>query len=310
VAERVGRLSGSEDQQVQFMLGLYWAAQAGRVDSGVGLDAVEAYLEEVPDIRLRSDTLYELAGRLGEGRTPAELVVLYDRYFEKFMALEDLPSAAACLVILGWTQDAAALPVLGKALSHSEEAIRGAARGGLSLMGAGELLAPEFYSVKFSPMMAFDWDLLRRYGRYPELVMTTELGDIVVRMDAEQAPMGVQNLIQHVEAGRFDDIAFYRVEPNHVVQTAPNGHFGERVQSEFTRIAKEENTMGLGDLGKDTLSQHIAITHLMRPHNEGKYTNLGRVIGGGDIVKTVSKYDPVLRSRMVTNGPMKESLGQ
>ena len=186
-------------------------------------------------------------------------------------------------------------------MSHSNKVIRAAARGGLSLVEGGELNALEFYSVSFSPMMTIDWQLLNRYGRFPKLVMSTALGDIVVRMDAEQAPMGVQNLIQHVEAGRFADIAFYRVEPNHVVQTAPHGHFGERVMSEFTRIAKEENTMGLGDLGKDTLSQHIAITHLMRPHNEGKYTNLGHVIKGGGIVKTLPKYSRVLRSRIIPN---------
>lgn len=106
--------------------------------------------------------------------------------------------------------------------------------------------------------------------------------------DAEQAPVAAANLIKHIEKKKFDALHVYRLVPNHVIQAGPPGNFGYRIRSEFTRIPKVEHSFGIGDLGKDTASQHIAITHLMRPHNEGKCTNLGLVTSGRQIVKTVN----------------------
>ena len=138
--------------------------------------------------------------------------------------------------------------------------------------------------------------------------MTTRLGDIVIELDSEQAPMGAQSLITHVEAGRFDDLHVYRAVPNHVIQAGPQGSFGYRIRSEFTRVPKVEHSFGIGDYGKDTASHHIAITHLMRPHNEGKYTNLGLVIEGREIVKELAKFDQVLKTRVMIDEDARKAL--
>ena len=94
----------------------------------------------------------------------------------------------------------------------------------------------------------------------------------------------------------------YRLVPNHVIQVGPPGNFGYRIRSEFTRIPKIEHSFGIGDFGKDTASQHIAITHLMRPHNEGKYTNLGLVIKGRDIVKQV-RFNEIINKTTIQPDP-------
>ncbi|MEM7394098.1 MAG: peptidylprolyl isomerase, partial [Verrucomicrobiota bacterium] len=151
--------------------------------------------------------------------------------------------------------------------------------------------------------LKLDWDLLAKYGRHPKIIFTSGSGDIVIELDVEQAPMGSQNLITLIEAGRFDQLYFYRVVPNHVIQAGPQDYTGHRIRSEFTRIPKLENTFGLGDYGKDTITHHIAITHLMRPHNEGKYTNLGLVIEGEERVKRIHKYERLLKARVVPDKP-------
>ena len=66
-------------------------------------------------------------------------------------------------------------------------------------------------------------------------------------------------------------------------------------------MPKVEHSFGIGDYGKDTASQQIAITHLMRPHNEGKYTNLGLVVEGREIVKKLGKFDRILKTRVVAD---------
>ena len=97
----------------------------------------------------------------------------------------------------------------------------------------------------------------------------------------------------------MDSIHIYRVELNHVTQFGALGHSEFRVLNEITRIMKEEGSCGIGSFGKDTGSQHIAITHLIRPHNEGKYTTFGRVVEGSDIVQRATKYDLILSARVI-----------
>lgn len=44
----------------------------------------------------------------------------------------------------------------------------------------------------------------------PRAVIVTELGDIVVLLEAEAAPVSVENFIAHARAGHYDDGSFYR----------------------------------------------------------------------------------------------------
>ena len=120
-----------------------------------------------------------------------------------------------------------------------------------------------------------------------------------IEVDAEQAPMGVQNLIEHINSGLMDSIYIYRIELNHVTQFGTPGHSRFRVLNEITRIPKYEASCGIGHLGKDTGSQHIAIAHLMRPHNEGKYTTFGIVIEGQELVRSVERYELIISSNVI-----------
>ncbi len=163
------------------------------------------------------------------------------------------------------------------------------------------------YMLDFVPFLDPDWGLLQKFGRHPEMTFHTRLGEIVIQLDAEQAPVGTANLINHIQDGPFNQLYVYRLVPNHVIQAGPPGNFGYRIRSEFTRIPKVEHSFGIGDFGKDTASQHIAITHLMRPHNEGKYTNLGLVIKGRDIVKRV-RFNELISKTTIQPAPKRKPL--
>ena len=287
-ASQIEAATTHPNPQVNLLTGVYLAERTARDPSEKSFGAFHKFLTKVRDHRVRRDALFELAHGLQDKLSGKEQAARFGAYYKMLLAEGDHPSAGACLLILGTTEDPDALPTLQSALAHANPIIREAVQRGLKLYKNGTTKPINYYILDYLPFLDPDWELLQKYGRHPEMIFTTKLGDIVIQLDAEQAPVAVANLIKHIEEKNFDALHVYRLVPNHVIQAGPPGNFGYRIRSEFTRIPKVEHSFGIGDLGKDTASQHIAITHLMRPHNEGKYTNLGLVTSGRQIVKTVN----------------------
>lgn len=55
-------------------------------------------------------------------------------------------------------------------------------------------------------------------GLHPRVKMETTLGDIVLLLDAENAPITVQNFVQYVEDGFYSGLVFHRVIPTFMIQ--------------------------------------------------------------------------------------------
>lgn len=54
---------------------------------------------------------------------------------------------------------------------------------------------------------------------YPELTISTSLGDVLIELDRQRAPLTVNQFLHHVQAGRYDDNLVHRVVKDYVVQT-------------------------------------------------------------------------------------------
>jgi len=54
---------------------------------------------------------------------------------------------------------------------------------------------------------------------FPELTISTSMGDVVVELDRGRAPMTVNQFLHHVQDGRYDDNLVHRVVKDYVVQT-------------------------------------------------------------------------------------------
>ena len=52
----------------------------------------------------------------------------------------------------------------------------------------------------------------------PVVILTTSLGDIKVELDADKAPVSVQNFLDYVKAGYYDGTVFHRVIPGFMIQ--------------------------------------------------------------------------------------------
>jgi len=73
--------------------------------------------------------------------------------------------------------------------------------------------------------------------------MSTSLGDITIELDAEKAPITVENFLAYVDEGFYDGTIFHRVIPGFVLQ---GGGFTADMQQESTHAPiKNEADNGL-----------------------------------------------------------------
>jgi peptidyl-prolyl cis-trans isomerase A (cyclophilin A) len=73
----------------------------------------------------------------------------------------------------------------------------------------------------------------------------TTLGNIVVRLNANRAPLTVQNFVQYVVQGHYDGTIFHRVVPNFVAQAG--GYLPDMTEREAERTVVNESGNGLSN---------------------------------------------------------------
>jgi len=80
----------------------------------------------------------------------------------------------------------------------------------------------------------------------PLVQMETSLGEIILELDIEKAPLSVANFIRHARAGHYDGTIFHRVIPDFMIQ---GGGMSADMTSKATRPAiKNEAANGLKNL--------------------------------------------------------------
>jgi peptidyl-prolyl cis-trans isomerase A (cyclophilin A) len=132
----------------------------------------------------------------------------------------------------------------------------------------------------------------------------TELGDILLALDAERAPLTAANFVRYVEAGRFDDTSFYRaaategasgrgfiqggIRRNYrrmfpPIAHEPTSETGLSHQAGTISMARTEPGNAMGEFFI-TLS---AMPAMDASGGEPGYAAFGRVTGGMDVVRRI-----------------------
>ena len=52
---------------------------------------------------------------------------------------------------------------------------------------------------------------------HPELAVKTSLGEFRIRLDAQNAPLTVENFLEYVDSGFYRDTTFHQVEPGYMI---------------------------------------------------------------------------------------------
>ena len=148
----------------------------------------------------------------------------------------------------------------------------------------------------------------------PRVLMKTSLGDIVIELDPEKAPISVANFLAYVDDGFYDGTVFHRVIPGFMVQ---GGGFSETLEKKATRPPiKNEATNGLKNMAgtiamaRTTLIDSATAQFFFNtvdntrldhrsPNQSGYgYTVFGHVVSGLNIVKRIESVPTGMRGRM------------
>jgi cyclophilin family peptidyl-prolyl cis-trans isomerase len=140
--------------------------------------------------------------------------------------------------------------------------------------------------------------------KHPIVVLDTSLGPITLELDAEKAPITVENFLKYVDAGFYDNLIFHRVIPRFMIQGGGmDENMNEKEQGRRAPI-KNESENGLSNVRGS-----IAMARTRDPNSAtcqffidlvdkkeldtagGGYAVFGKVSDGMDVVDKIAKVD-------------------
>ena len=226
---------------------------------------------------------------------------------------DDPRSAAELLRFVAITQVPQIEPVLRQAVDHPAYVVRRIAASGLQrLTGETIEISPDEDSaveaeaastLAYDPTV-IDWKYVISLGTAPLWHITTNKGDVTLRLVTEQAPHTVQTIARLTDEGRFDGVPFHRVIPNFVAQGGDvdggsgRGGPGYAITSEFTEIPYSRGAIGMASAGKDTEGSQFFIAHARLPHLDGGYTVFGWVESGMDVIDQIVQHDRIVSATL------------
>jgi len=127
----------------------------------------------------------------------------------------------------------------------------------------------------------------------------TEKGDIIVELDAKNAPMTTNNFIFLAKEGFYDDTTFHRVIPDFMAQGGDptgtgTGGPGYTIPDEITSDMHFDRPglLAMANAGPNTGGSQFFITYGPAPWLDGNFTIFGEVIEGMDVLKQLTPRDP------------------
>jgi len=130
-----------------------------------------------------------------------------------------------------------------------------------------------------------------------EMVLRTTLGDIHVKLFADDVPKTVENFVTHSKNGYYNNVIFHRVIKGFMIQTGDplgNGTGGESIwggefKDEFVKTLKHDKpyTLSMANSGPNSNGSQFFITTVPTPWLDNKHTVFGRVTSGYEVVSKI-----------------------
>lgn len=131
-------------------------------------------------------------------------------------------------------------------------------------------------------------------------VITTNLGNIVVKFFPNKAPKTVENFQKLANKHFYDGTKFHRVIPDFMIQggdpnskTADRSTYGQggpgyKLKAEFNDTKHVRGILSMARAEEpDTAGSQFFIMVASAPHLDGKYTAFGQVVKGMDVVDKI-----------------------
>ena len=141
----------------------------------------------------------------------------------------------------------------------------------------------------------------------PKVKMTTSMGDIVLVLDAEKAPVTVENFTTYVSNGHYDGLIFHRIIPGFMVQGG-GMEPGMKERATLSPIENEADNGLVNDKGTVAMARtndpHSAtaqffinlvdndfLNHTGKDMRGWGYAVFGEVTEGMDVVEAMAKVE-------------------
>lgn len=206
-------------------------------------------------------------------------------------------SADAGATEVAWLEDEL-VPLSGDRAAAVRAAARRALRGHAALLEAFDAGVPARMPDGFAPAVH---EAVTRWGdRAKGLRLHTDAGVITIDLTGAPAPVAQASLAALAERGFFDGLMFHRVVPGFVIQGGdPRGDGyggpGYVMPCEWSNLRYERGTVGIALAGKDTGGSQLFITHDEPHHLDARYTVIGKVVEGMEVVDAIWPYDRISR---------------
>ncbi len=157
--------------------------------------------------------------------------------------------------------------------------------------------------VPSTPTVPYDSPALVNPQYSPHAFIETAKGTIEIELAVLDAPQTAGNFMALARKGYFNGLQFQRVVPNFVIQDGdPRGDGaggpGYTIRDELNERPYVRGVVGMALSGPDTGGSQYFITHSPQPHLDAKYTVLGRVVNGMDVVDKIQQLDVIERVRI------------
>ncbi len=138
---------------------------------------------------------------------------------------------------------------------------------------------------------------------YPKVKISTNLGDVVLELDRVKAPITVNNFLSYVEAKRYDNTLFHRLEHEFVLQ---GGGYTTEFESvdEFDEIVNESGNGLKNEQGTIAMARqyapHSATSQFffnlsdndsLNPGRNWGYTVFGYIAEGDEILEKLNEIE-------------------
>ena len=143
------------------------------------------------------------------------------------------------------------------------------------------------------------------------VTMTTSMGDIVIELNAEKAPLSTANFLSYVDKGFYDGTIFHRIIPNFMIQ---GGGFtpdmkqkptGAGVKNEWKNGLKNVRgsvAMARTQVADSGTSQFfinvVDNAFLDQPRDGAAYAVFGKVVSGMDVVDKIKMVPTGMKNGM------------
>ena len=138
--------------------------------------------------------------------------------------------------------------------------------------------------------------------------LTTDHGVVEIDLDSAAAPWHVAGIVTLTQRHFYDGLELHRVVPNFVVQggdptQSGSGGPGFSLPAEpGSRLDGESyraGAVGFADAGKDSGGSQWFVMHSRSPHLEGRYTRVGQLVSGQQVIDRLLVGDRVVTAQVV-----------